>query len=54
MKKRYSAPVVQVSDEKFVMNGISAEVEPGTATVAAAGITTASVATTAVITKHCW
>ncbi len=54
MKKRYSAPVVQVSDEKFVMSGSSAEIEPATATVAAAGITTVGGATTAIIAKHCW
>ncbi len=54
MKKKYNVPVVKISDEQFTMSGTSAEIEPGTAIVAGAGITTGAAATGAIIAKHCW
>lgn len=54
MKKRYTAPVVEVSTQKFSLNGITAEIEPGTATVAAAGIITGAGIVGAVASKGCW
>lgn len=54
MKKRYITPVVEVSDQKFSFTGTTAEIEPGTATVAGAGIITGAGIVGAVAAKGCW
>jgi hypothetical protein len=50
----YEEPKMEICQDELIMDGVSAEIEPATATVAAAGITTLGGITIAVINKGCW